>query len=175
MHLAMFGAVNTFDPHYKPYRDQTLPKVDASQEAAATAAAATVLIKMLPKKAADILQEREAYLARIPDGDAKDRGVKLGEEMALRAIQSRLDDGYGAPNAFRPVTQPGVYTETMLTVGWDISTMRPFALTSPLLKLRPLVARIGVQLQQERIHSEQRRHQQHAAITVRRVKPEGRL
>jgi hypothetical protein len=131
MHLAMFGAVNTIEPHYQPYRSQTHPKVNASQEAAATSAAATVLIKMLPDKATQISQERDAYLARIPDGDAKDRGVKLGEEMALKAIESRLNDGYGALNAFRPVTQPGMYTQTMLTYGWDISTTGPFALSSP--------------------------------------------
>ncbi len=87
MHLAMFGAVNTIDPHYQPYQSQTHPKVDASQEAAATSAAATVLIKMLPDKATKISQERDAYLARIPDGDAKDRGVKVGEELALKAIE----------------------------------------------------------------------------------------
>jgi hypothetical protein len=131
MHLAIFGTVNTIDPHYQPYDSQTHAQIDASQEAAATSAAATVLIKLLPEKAANIAQDRDAYLARIPDGDAKTRGVKLGEEMALLAIKSRLNDGYGAPNAFRPVTQPGVYTETMQTYGWDISTMRPFVLTSP--------------------------------------------
>jgi hypothetical protein len=131
MHLAMFGAVNTIDPHYQPYNGQTHARVDASQEAAATSAAATALIKMLPEKAVKIAQDRDAYLARIPDGDAKDRGVKLGEEMALVAIKARTDDGYGAPNAFRPATQPGVYTETMLTYGWDIATMRPFVMTSP--------------------------------------------
>jgi hypothetical protein len=131
MHLAIFAAVNTIDPHYQPYGGQTYAQVDASQEAAATSAAATVLIKMLPEKATKISQERDVYLARIPDGEAKNRGVKLGEGMALKAIESRLSDGYGTPNAFRPVTQPGMYTETMLTYGWDISTMRPFALTSP--------------------------------------------
>jgi hypothetical protein len=130
MHLAVFGAVNTIDPRYKPYLDQTLPKVDASQEAAATAAAATVLVRMLPEKAAHIMHERGIHLARIADGEAKDRAIRLGEEMALKVIKSRLMDGYGAPNEFRPMTQPGVYTETMLTYGWDISTMRPFVLTS---------------------------------------------
>jgi hypothetical protein len=129
MHLAIFEAVNTIDPRYQRYGDQAHAKVDASQEAAATSAAATVLIKLLPDKAANIAQTRDAYLALIPNGDVKDRGVKLGEETGLKAFESRLNDGYGAPNAFRPVTQPGVYTETMLTYGWDISTMRPFALT----------------------------------------------
>src|SRR5690348_14597766 len=125
MHLAIFAAVNTIDPHYVPYGGQTLPKIDASQEAAATSAAATVLIRLLPDKAMNISQQRDSYLARIPDGDAKTGGIKLGEEAALKTIDARLNDGYGAPNAFRPATQPGVYTETMLTYGWDISTMRP--------------------------------------------------
>ena len=35
-----------------------------------------------------------------------------------------------------------------------------------MLKLRPPVARVGVELQQERIHAEQRRHQEHATIAV---------
>ncbi len=35
-----------------------------------------------------------------------------------------------------------------------------------LLKLRPLIARVGIELQQERIQSELRRHQQHAAIAI---------
>ena len=131
MHVAMFEAVNTIDPHYQPYDGQTHARIDASQEAAATSAAATVLIKLLPEKAANISQQRDVYLAGIPDSEAKDRGVKLGEEMALKAIGSRLNDGYGTPNAFRPITQPGVYTETMLTYGWDVSTMRPFVMTSP--------------------------------------------
>lgn len=131
MHLAMFAAVNTIDPHYQPYNNLTHPTVDASQEAAATSAAATVLIKLLPEKAANISQQRDAYLALIPDSDAKVRGLRLGEEMAIKAIESRLSDGFGTPNAFRPATQPGQYTETMPTYGWDISTMRPFTLTSP--------------------------------------------
>ena len=42
MHLAIFGAVNTIDPHYQPYDGQTHAQIDASQEAAATSAAATV-------------------------------------------------------------------------------------------------------------------------------------
>ena len=35
-----------------------------------------------------------------------------------------------------------------------------------LLKLRSRIACVGVQLQQKRIHPEQRRHQQHTAIAI---------
>src|SRR5262249_25435919 len=73
----------------------------------------------------------DKYLATIPNGDAKDRGIKLGEDSAARILSQRANDGYAAPNAFRPITQPGVYTETMVTFGWDMKTMTPFALKSP--------------------------------------------
>jgi hypothetical protein len=33
-------------------------------------------------------------------------------------------------NAFRPITQPGVYTETMLTYGWQYANMLPFVMSS---------------------------------------------
>src|ERR1700759_2337012 len=81
MHLAIFGAVNTIDPHYQPYDGQTHAQIDASQEAAATSAAAAVLIKMLPEKAANIAQDRDIYLARILDVDSRTPWWPLGEEM----------------------------------------------------------------------------------------------
>ena len=118
MHIAIFQAVNTIDPRYEPYQGHTTPTVAASQEAAATAAAATVLIKLLPAESeAKVAQARDAYLAAIPDGEAKSVGVKLGNETAIKAIASRANDGNDTPDAYRPQTQPGVYTETMPVYG----------------------------------------------------------
>ena len=101
------------------------PKVaTASPEAAATAAATTVLIKMLPESmTAKVSEARDAYLAGVPNGDAKDRGIKLGEETAAKAIELRASDGNNTVNAFRPITRPGVYTETMVTFGYEYATM----------------------------------------------------
>ena len=138
MHIAIFQAVNTIDPRYEPYQGHTTPTVAASQEAAATAAAATVLIKLLPAESeAKVAQARDAYLAAIPDGEAKSVGVKLGNEAAIKAIASRANDGNDTPDAYRPQTQPGVYTETMPVYGWQFATMQPFAMTSP-LQFRPV-------------------------------------
>jgi PAP2 superfamily len=131
VHVAMFDAVNAIDPRYEPYMGQTAKVPTASQEAAATAAAATVLIKMLPASAIKVKEVQDAYLAGIANGDAKDRGIKLGEEMAAKVIALRANDGHDAVNAFRPATQPGVYTETMPTYGWEFTTMTPFAMKSP--------------------------------------------
>ena len=72
----------------------------ASPEAAATAAAATVLIKLLPTESeAKVAQARDAYLTAIPDGEAKSLGVKLGSEAAIKAIASCANDGNDAPDA----------------------------------------------------------------------------
>jgi hypothetical protein len=131
MHIAMFEAVNTVDGKYEPYRGAAKSDPNCSQQAAAATAAATVLIKMHPESAAKTQQELDAYLANIPKGEAKDRGVKLGEETANRVVALRGDDGNDKVYAYRPRTQPGVYVQTMPTVSWEHSTMQPFVLTSP--------------------------------------------
>jgi hypothetical protein len=130
MHIAMFEAVNTIEPRYQPFNGDPKPKVDASQDAAAASAAATVLTKLDPTSAPKVKESLDAYLAGVPNSDAKDRGITLGRESGNRIIELRSNDGYGTPNAFRPVTQPGVYTETMVTVGWDFIKMTPFVMTS---------------------------------------------
>jgi hypothetical protein len=131
MHVAMFEAVNSIEPRYQPFNGDPKPKVEASQDAAAASAAATVLAKLDPESVPRVKDALEKSLAGIANGDAKDRGIKLGEESATKVIELRLKDGYGTPNAFRPITQPGVYTETMVTAGWDFTKMTPFAMTSP--------------------------------------------
>jgi hypothetical protein len=132
MHIAIFQAVNTIDPRYEAYGGQAMPKAPASLDAAAAAAASTVLMKLLPADgAAKVAREREAYLAGIPDGEAKTLGIKLGDDAAIKVIESRVNDGDDTEYAFRPVTQPGVYTGTMPVYGWKFATMRPFAMTGP--------------------------------------------
>jgi hypothetical protein len=131
MHIAMFEAVNSIDPRYESYLGVTKPRVSGSRDAAAASAAATVLSKMDPEDAPKVKEALDAYLAGIPDGEDKAQGIKLGEETAIKVIELRANDGENTPNAFRPVTQPGVYTETMITYGWQYATMQPFAMTSP--------------------------------------------
>jgi PAP2 superfamily len=131
MHIAMFEAVNTIDAKYDGYKGTTKPDVGCSEQAAAATAGAKVLIKMHPESATKTQQELDAYLATIPAGEAKDRGVKLGEETATRVLALRADDGNDIAYAYRPRTQPGVYVQTVPTVSWEHSTMQPFVLTSP--------------------------------------------
>ena len=54
MHVAMFDAVNSIARRYRPYMVQLTASETMSQEAAATAAAADVLIGLHPAAAAQI-------------------------------------------------------------------------------------------------------------------------
>jgi hypothetical protein len=66
----------------------------------------------------------------LPEGEAKSKGVQLGQEVAAKILEIREKDGASAPDAYRPKTKPGVYIPTPITVGWQFTTMPPFALTS---------------------------------------------
>ena len=129
--IAMFEAVNAIEPRYKPYKIRLPATPDTSKEAAAVAAAAAVLIKLVPDTAADVQSSLTSYLATLPDGEAKSNGVQLGQAVAAKLLEARANDGASAVDAYRPKTRPGVYIPTPITFGWQLATMTPFALQSP--------------------------------------------
>ena len=131
LHVAMFDAVNSIEPRYKPYKVQLPASPDTSKEAAAAAAAAAVLIKLVPDAGSDIQSTLTSYLATLPDGEAKSKGIELGQEVAMRILEARANDGASALDAYRPKTKPGVYIPTPITVGSQFPNVTPFALTSP--------------------------------------------
>ena len=131
LHVAMFDAVNSIEPRYKPYKVQLPASPDTSKEAAAAAAAAAVLIKLVPDAGSDIQSTLTSYLATLPDGEAKSKGIELGGAVAMRILEARANDGASAPDAYRPKTKPGVYIPTPITVGSQFPDVTPFALTSP--------------------------------------------
>ena len=87
--VAMFNAVNCIEPKYHAYGVQVEPSPDTSQDAAAATAAATVLIKLVPNS--NVKQQLADYLAKIPDGPSKDRGIKVSE---TRRGQQGIYEGY---------------------------------------------------------------------------------
>ena len=131
MHVAMFDAVNSIDPRYKPYMVHLSVPPDTSKEAAAASAAAAVLIKLAPNSAPDVQSTLTKYLATLPDGEAKSNGIKLGQEVAAKIIEGRVNDGASAPDAYRPKTSPGVYVPTAIPIGSQFPKVTPFAMTSP--------------------------------------------
>jgi hypothetical protein len=131
LHIAMFDAVNSIEPRFKPYKVRLPAPPDTSKEAVAAAAAGAVLIKLVPEAAADVQSTLTTYLATLPDGEAKSKGIKLGEQVAAKILEARETDGGSIADAYRPRTRPGLYIPTPITFGWQLTTMTPFALASP--------------------------------------------
>jgi PAP2 superfamily len=131
MHVAMFDAVNSIEPRYRPYLIQLTAPKPTSQEAAAATAAATVLVGLHPNAATEVKAALANYLAAIPDGASKADGIQLGEAVAEKVLQARANDGANAPDAYRPKTRPGIYVPTPITVGSTWPSMTPFALEEP--------------------------------------------
>jgi len=131
VHAAMFDAVNSIERRYRPYLVQLPADPATSKEAAAAAAAATVLATIDAKTAGEMKAALATYLALIPDGAAKSDGVKLGEAVAAKVLEARANDGSEAPDAYRPVTTPGVYVPTAITLSSMWPNMKPFAIANP--------------------------------------------
>jgi len=128
--VAMFDAVNSIDRKYRPYLVQLPATAGTSQEAAAAAAAGTVLAGINAPGQPDVKPALERYLAAIPDGPAKSEGIKLGEVVAARILEARANDGANAPDTYRPRTAPGVYVPTVPTLSPQWSSVKPFVMTS---------------------------------------------
>ena len=131
VHAAMFDAVNSIEPRYRPYLVQLPAAAATSKEAAAAAAAATVLATIDAKTAGEMKATLATYLASIPDGVTKSEGVKLGEAVAAKILEARANDGSDAPDAYRPRTTPGVYVPTAITLSSMWPNLKPFAMTNP--------------------------------------------
>jgi hypothetical protein len=129
--VAMFDAVNSIERRYRPYLVQLPAAATASQDAAAAAAAGTVLIGLHPQAEAELKGAMTAYLSNIPNSDAKSEGIKLGEAVAAKILEARVKDGADADDSYRPKAKPGVYVPTPITVASMWPNVTPFAMISP--------------------------------------------
>jgi membrane-associated phospholipid phosphatase len=120
LHAAIYDAV------------QTGP---ASPDAAADAAAHTVLLALYPATASTLDAAYLQSLSLIPDGPDKEEGIRIGEAAANHLLTMRANDG--SANLAPPLifgTGPGAYQSTPpnfpapVFTGW--SQVTPFVLTS---------------------------------------------
>lgn len=135
--VAMFDAVNSVDRRYRPYLVQLPAESTTSKEAAAATAAGTVLRELHPQAEGELKGSLAAYLATVPDGDAKSLGIKLGEAVAMKILEARAKDGADAPDSYRPKTKPGVYVPTAIPLAAAWPNVTPFAMKAP-AQFRPL-------------------------------------
>ena len=114
MHAAIYDAVNSIDRTHRPFlvHLSDAPR-DASQEAAAAAAAHRVLVALYPTLKSGLDSELQQSLAQIPDGERKTQGVIVGETVADRILALRGHDGSDAqPIPYVFGNAPGDYQST---------------------------------------------------------------
>jgi hypothetical protein len=113
VHIAIFDAVNAIDRRYTIFAVQpTSSPRGASREAAAAAAAYTVLKWLFPTQSELLDGAYAAYLAGLPDGRARSAGIRVGVEVGTALITLRTGDGRNATVPYIPGTGPGTYQFT---------------------------------------------------------------
>jgi hypothetical protein len=132
---AVYNAVVTIDGQFAPYTTQPRPPAHASPEAAAATAAYRVLSGYFPASADQLTVDYQASLAQIPDGVAKTRGIRVGEEAAAAIVRLREGDGRDANITLDVAPAPGVWRPTPpafapMLAPW-LGFVRPLLLASP--------------------------------------------
>jgi hypothetical protein len=114
MHAAIYDAVNTIDRQHKPYLIRLArPEKDASQDAAADAAAHEALVALYPSFKTSLDAELLQSLAQIPDGDDKTIGIQIGQTVADKILALRsTDNSTAAPIHYVFGNSPGDYQST---------------------------------------------------------------
>ena len=109
--LAVFEAVNAISGDYEGYLGSaaaggnTISVIPGSSpEAAAIAAAYTVLSAFFPASAAALTADYNASLAAIPTSSAKTNGIAAGEAAAAALLALRLGDGSAPLTNYLPGT-----------------------------------------------------------------------
>jgi hypothetical protein len=136
MHAAIYDAVNNIDRTHQPYLVQFEGiSREASEAAAADAAAHDVLVALYPAFQTTLNAQLQQLLATIPDGAHKNQGIKLGELVADAILDARSDDGSSVtPAPFVFGSGPGKFQSTPPNFPapqfTEWSRVTPFALLS---------------------------------------------
>jgi hypothetical protein len=133
--LAVYDAVDAIEGGSAPYLRQHPAPGAASPDAAAAAAAHTVLLALFPSQQPAIDSKYQDSLSQIGGGAHARRGIRVGTDAAEAILAARANDGSAAtPPAFTPQAGPGEYQLTPPSFQQPMFThwaaVRPFALRS---------------------------------------------
>jgi hypothetical protein len=136
VHVAIFDAAVAIEGGYRPYAATPTAPAHTSPEAAIATAAYDTLTGLQPQLGANqtILDgDHTAYMAAIPDGISKSRGIAIGAQVARAVLALRANDGRGCSTTVTdlglPVPAPGVWQPAPGAVlGLCLPGMRPLAL-----------------------------------------------
>jgi hypothetical protein len=131
VHAAIYDAVVAIKREYEPFAVSIRTPRSASVDAAVAAAARGVLVARVPAQAAAVESAYRTFLAGIPDGPAKTKGVRLGGAVADAYLALRADDGFDNVVPWvQPPILPGVFVPippTSQPVDAKLQQVRPLA------------------------------------------------
>ena len=140
LHMAMvegavYDAVNAIDGGHEPYLVAPRAKRWYSTDAAAATAAYRVLVNVVPAQQAHLQELYQASLDAIPDGRAKDGGIRVGDAAAAAMLAARADDGRFGSFRFPVGTAPGEWRPVLPAFvndpnGW-VARVTPFLIRDP--------------------------------------------
>jgi hypothetical protein len=111
-HGAAFEAANAIQPRYAAYLKTLAPPPDTSPDAAAATAMYVVLSTMIPAQGSAFEGAYKSIIGKITEGEAKERGVAFGGEVAKLFLEVRANDGINATAEYKPLTGPGQWKPT---------------------------------------------------------------
>lgn len=141
VHAAIYDAALAIEGGYQPYAIRLAAPRGTSAAAAVSTAAHHVLVGLQPALGLTPAQQAgldgryAAYLATIPDDDAKADGIAVGERVATAVLALRADDGRDRnpqlSDSSPPPPGPGVWDSGAgPAVGLRVPGIRPLALRS---------------------------------------------
>ena len=134
VHGAMYDAVAAVEGGLEPFATGVKAPPDASADAAVAQAARDVLVARVPGQAANVQLAYDSYMAAIPAGPAKDRGIAVGAAAAAGMLAWRMGDGFDDNVPYeQPTPGPGVFEPIAPTTPVDVKLgkVRPFFMESP--------------------------------------------
>lgn len=130
VHVAIYDAVIAIAGTHRPFAATPVTSTTgASQEAAAAGAAFGVLTGLFPSRSAQYQAAYDAAVAALPAGDATNRGLAIGGEVATRILALRADDGRFTPVTYTPGTGPGQFRGVNPAAPFA-PFIKPFTMTS---------------------------------------------
>lgn len=126
---AVYEAVNAITARYPRDRIDMGPAQGASIDAAVAAASRAVLLQEAPALKDKIEPAYARALAKISEGEARTKGIGVGERAAADVLAKHRND-IGVIEPYRPVTSPGVYVPTTIPTGYSLGQHRPWFMKS---------------------------------------------
>jgi len=126
---AVYEAVNAITAKYPKERAELGPSDGASVDAAVAAASRSVLLHEASLLTPQIEATYRKVIDAIPDGAARERGIRIGERAAADVISKHTDD-IPKIEPYRPLTSPGVYVPTTFPLGYATAQHKPWFLKS---------------------------------------------